>query len=187
MEGLSLLHIICTAWPCLCYATSRYLQGWNRKNYMLIFHISNEVTVRMCKWGWVVRNFFIAKKNEVKCQQVDQLDPSGILVHWCEILGHIISNKQTNKQTGIPRHSQTKVYSRSRSHPEISTRPQVDSRIWFNPHSHATPTTRNTTHLTSLRYTVPHYPHYVNWLLLLNNEFSDFQLSTFHVYKYLHA
>ena len=93
----------------------------------------------------------------------------------------------THKQTGIPRHSQTKVYSRSRSHPEISTRPQVDSRIWFNPHSHATPTTRNTTHLTSLRYTVPHYPHYVNWLLLLNNEFSDFQLSTFHVYKYLHA
>ena len=68
-------------------------EGWNRKNYMLIFHISNEVTVRMCKWGWVVRNFFIAKKNEVKCQQVDQLDPSGILVHWCEILGHIISNK----------------------------------------------------------------------------------------------
>ena len=72
MEGLSLLHIICTAWPCLCYATSRYLQGWNRKNYMLIFHISNEVTVRMCKWGWVVRNFFIAKKNEVKCQKNDR-------------------------------------------------------------------------------------------------------------------
>ena len=42
--------------------SSQDSEGWNRKNYMLIFHISNEVTVRMCKWGWVVRNFFIAKK-----------------------------------------------------------------------------------------------------------------------------
>ena len=52
--------------------SSQDSEGWNRKNYMLIFHISNEVTVRMCKWGWVVRNFFIAKKNEVKCQKNDR-------------------------------------------------------------------------------------------------------------------
>ena len=32
-------------------------------------------------------------------EQVDQLVPSGIVVHLCESLGHIISNKQTNKQT----------------------------------------------------------------------------------------
>ena len=41
--------------PALQSLSSQDSEGWNRKNYMLIFHISNEVTVTMCKWGWVVK------------------------------------------------------------------------------------------------------------------------------------
>ena len=49
MEGLSLLHIICTAWPCLCYATSRYL---HRPKLICLRHL-------------VVRRF-LKKKNRMK-------------------------------------------------------------------------------------------------------------------------
>ena len=44
-----------SSWPALRSLSSQDSEGWNRKNYMLIFHISNEVTVTMCKWGWVVK------------------------------------------------------------------------------------------------------------------------------------
>ena len=60
--ALSVSSACPSSWPALRSLSSQDSEGWNRKNYMLIFHISNEVTVRMCKWGWVVRNFFIAKK-----------------------------------------------------------------------------------------------------------------------------
>ena len=43
-----------------------------------------------------------------KAKQVDELDSSGILVHWCEFLGHHFqqqTNKQTNKQTLGQKHT----------------------------------------------------------------------------------
>ena len=52
----------------------------------------------------VYKGVVIIHQHEFVLEQVDQLDPSGILVHWCENfepypISHIITNKQSNKQT----------------------------------------------------------------------------------------